>query len=91
MKHENPNREFPLSADAAERKIDFRSIVNLPEMPMPEKTEGKEEESKDLWHKMSHLILIEFSHERSPPMYHMNPFENPPINFEYRYFRIFYE
>jgi hypothetical protein len=37
-----------------------------------------------LWHKMSPVLFLEYCHERSPPQPYVNPYENPPLDFEYR-------
>ncbi|KAL4717819.1 hypothetical protein ACJJTC_000968 [Scirpophaga incertulas] len=36
-----------------------------------------------LWHKMEPILYLEYNHERSPPQPQDNPYENPPIDFEY--------
>ncbi|XP_026331803.1 uncharacterized protein LOC113239151 isoform X1 [Hyposmocoma kahamanoa] len=65
-------------------KVNAVTTASLPEVPVSsEKLVGDEKELPDLWHVMNPLFLVEFSHERSPPLYQMNPFENPPSNFEY--------
>ncbi|KAF9416118.1 hypothetical protein HW555_006441 [Spodoptera exigua] len=36
-----------------------------------------------LWNKMAPLVFLDYLHERSPPYQFMNPYENPPKDFEY--------
>ncbi|XP_022832298.1 uncharacterized protein LOC111360569 [Spodoptera litura] len=37
----------------------------------------------ELWNKMAPLLFVEYVHERSPPHQLMNPYDNPPRDFEY--------
>ncbi|KAH9643537.1 hypothetical protein HF086_016744 [Spodoptera exigua] len=37
----------------------------------------------ELWNKMAPLVFLDYLHERSPPYQFMNPYENPPKDFEY--------
>lgn len=38
-----------------------------------------------LWEQMSPVVFVEYCHDRAPPHSHLNPYDKPPLDFEYRY------
>lgn len=52
-----------------------------PEEPQPE---IKTTNEKEFWANMAPLLYVDLSHDRTPPDPNTNPFENPPIDFQYR-------
>ncbi|KAJ0183610.1 hypothetical protein K1T71_000033 [Dendrolimus kikuchii] len=67
---------------------EFDSLKNeqldpgLPEEPSTEPQEIREE-SDELWHVMEPLIYLEYNHDRAPPDDYINPYDNPPKDYEY--------
>lgn len=41
-------------------------------------------DDEDLWRVMSPVVFLEYSHVRSPPTAISNPYDSPPIDFQYR-------
>ncbi|XP_013145000.1 PREDICTED: vacuolar protein sorting-associated protein 13B-like [Papilio polytes] len=37
-----------------------------------------------LWVQMSPVVFVEYCHDRAPPHSHLNPYDKPPLDFEYR-------
>ncbi|XP_028176967.1 uncharacterized protein LOC114364842 [Ostrinia furnacalis] len=69
---------------------DFRSMTGQPSQPdmgqseesttpSPEMTE----EMDELWLKMAPVLYAEYTHERAPPDQYTNPYDNPPIDFQF--------
>lgn len=61
-----------------------QSDPGQPEEPAPEQKEQKDD-SDEFWQNLAPLVYMEFSHERASSETYMNPYDCPPIDFQYRY------
>lgn len=74
---------FALQVDP---QIDVPEVAAVTEEPS-EAPEAKQEPiSEDaFWKKLQPVLLLQITHDRSPPVWTtFNPYENPPVDFEYR-------
>ncbi|XP_013161876.1 PREDICTED: vacuolar protein sorting-associated protein 13B-like [Papilio xuthus] len=40
-------------------------------------------DNDELWEQMAPVVFIEYCHDRAPPDSHINPYDKPPLDFEY--------
>ncbi|XP_059059916.1 intermembrane lipid transfer protein VPS13B [Achroia grisella] len=66
----------------------FRSMAEpahesqpLEQIRIPDRQEP--DEDNDFWHKMAPVLSVDYNHERSSPQLHTNPYDNPPLDFQY--------
>ncbi|XP_052752571.1 intermembrane lipid transfer protein VPS13B isoform X4 [Galleria mellonella] len=64
---------------------EFRSTTEqLDESHQQEQPKMQEaEEGDDFWRKLAPVLSVEYNHERSPPQPYTNPYDNPPLEFQY--------
>lgn len=62
----------------------FNEAPGKPKIDINRQESQAEEEMNEFWQKMSPVIYFEYNHDRSPPDVLINPYDNPPKDFEYR-------
>ncbi|KAG6459378.1 hypothetical protein O3G_MSEX011352 [Manduca sexta] len=75
-------RDTPDTDPDSDTQNTEHSDHGLPEEPSPEPKEAHEDVD-ELWQQMAPVVYLEYTHERSPPQIYINPYDNPPLDFEH--------
>ncbi|XP_060809400.1 uncharacterized protein LOC106130565 isoform X3 [Amyelois transitella] len=78
-----PEPTLPTPDTAAQSRPVLEETETNPGDPEEPITTEPVEETDLLFQKMAPVFYVEYTHERSPPNRHDNPYDNPPRDFEY--------
>ncbi|XP_041987845.1 vacuolar protein sorting-associated protein 13B isoform X2 [Aricia agestis] len=78
----NDQVETGVVADENEQMTDDQTIESI-STQSEEENEPKMDENAEFWARMAPILFLEYSHDREPSNNQINPYDNPPKDYEY--------